>query len=292
MTSDGSYERSAGDHPRAEIMIGDSRDQLLTLPSKSIDSVVTSPPYFWLRDYGHEQQIGHEATLDDYIKQIANVFDEVRRVLTDDGVTWLNLGDSYYSGNGQPTGRDPRSSSRSFSRSKFRALDQPGWNLPKKSLCGVPWRVALELQRRGWTLRADVIWHRRSAFAEPSVTDRPARQHEYIFLLSKSRRYWFDRSALGQESVWEVPHERGVREHSAAFPIALATRCIRAGCKPSGVVLDPFLGSGSTAIAALQEGKSCIGIELNPEFASAARERIQAQVGLFGQVVQKAEKSS
>lgn len=250
-------------------MHGDCRTILPTLDADFVNCVVTSPPYFWARDYGVDGQIGHEPTLEAYVAAIAGVFDMVHRVLREDWVLWLNLGDSYYSGNGQPKGSDPRSPSRNFMRQKLRPLDVSGWSIPKKSLLGVPWLVAHELQRRGWTLRAEVIWCRETAFAEPSVKDRPHRQHETIFLLSKARWYWFDRSTLPEESVWHIPHSRG-SGHSAAFPLELAERCIRAGCPVGGMVLDPFGGSGTTGRAAVGLGREATLIELNPEFLEAA----------------------
>lgn len=266
------------------IIQGDCRDVLKTLPSESVHCCVTSPPYFWLRDYDHPNQIGHEDTVASFVDVIGVVFDEVRRVLRDDGVLWLNLGDSYYSGNGQPMGSDPRSSSRNFSRTKLRPLDVSGWDIPKKSLCGVPWRVAFELQRRQWTLRSDVIWCRDTALAEPSVKDRPGRQHEYVFLLSKSRRYWFDRDALAEESVWHIPHQRGLDGHSAAFPPALVEQCILSGCPAGGTVLDPFGGAGTTGLVADRLGRDAILIEINPEYAAMAKRRIYSDAPLFADV--------
>lgn len=262
------------------IIEGDCRTMLASLPDGSVNCCVTSPPYFWLRDYGVEDQIGHEPTLADFVEVIAGVFDEVKRVLADDGVLWLNLGDSYYSGNGQPKGRDPKSASRNFSRVKLRPLDVSGWDIPKKSLCGVPWLVAFELQRRGWTLRSDVIWCRETALAEPSVKDRPGRQHEYLFLFSKSRRYWFDRTALKEESVWHIPHQRGLDGHSAAFPVELASQCILAGCPADGTVLDPFGGSGTTGMAAINHNRDAVLIELSPTYVNVMKSRL----GLFAEV--------
>jgi DNA modification methylase len=263
------------------IINADCREALRSLPDSSVHCCVTSPPYFWLRDYEHPDQIGHEDSLDEFTRVIADTFDEVRRVIRDDGVLWLNLGDSYYSGNGQPHGSDPRSSSRNFSRTKLRPLDVSGWDIPKKSLCGVPWRVAFELQRRQWTLRSDVVWCRETALAEPSVKDRPGRQHEYLFLLSKSRRYWFNRDALREESVWHIPHQRGLDGHSAAFPAALAEQCILSGCPEGGTVLDPFGGSGTTGLVADRHGRDAVLIEVNPKYAASARARIMNDGGMF-----------
>lgn len=266
------------------ILQGDVRDVLATLPDSAFNCCITSPPYFWLRDYGVEGQIGHEPSLHQFVAVLGNVFDQVKRILTTDGVLWLNLGDSYYSGNGQPTGSDPRSSSRNFSRTKLRPLDQSGWDIPKKSLCGVPWLVAFELQRRGWTLRSDVIWCRETALAEPSVKDRPGRQHEYLFLFAKSRRYWFDRTALLEESVWHIPHQRGLDGHSAAFPTQLVEQCIKAGCPAGGHVLDAFGGAGTTGLVADRLGRDATLIELNPEYIEIARRRIEGDAPLFTEV--------
>ncbi len=268
------------------IIIGDVREKLAELPADYFDCVVTSPPYFWLRDYGIDGQIGHEPDVDSFITVLGDCFDGVRRVLKKTGVLWLNLGDSYYSGNGQPKGQDPKSSSRNFSRRMLRPLDVSGWNVPKKSLLGIPWLVALELQRRGWTLRSDVIWCRPTALSEPSVSDRPGRQHEYLFLLSKSRRYFFNKAGTPEASVWHIAHERNVKGHNAAFPEELVERCILTGCPVGGTVLDPFGGAGTTALVADRLGRDCTLIELNPDYAEMARRRIEDDGPLFAEVAQ------
>jgi site-specific DNA-methyltransferase (adenine-specific) len=259
---------------------GDCIETMRAMPDGIVQTCVTSPPYFWQRDYGVDGQIGHEDTPAAFVAKMVEVFAEVKRLLRDDGTLWLNLGDSYYSGNGQPTGSDPRSPSRDWMRTKRRPLDTPGMGIPKKSLLGLPWQVALALQADGWTVRADIIWCRETAFAEPSVTDRPHRQHEHIFLLSKGRRYVFDRSALPEESVWHIPHARGVQGHSAAFPAELPRRCILAGSPAGGVVLDPFFGSGTTGQVAQEHGRQWIGCELNPAYVTVQAERT-AQMGLM-----------
>lgn len=265
-----------------DILVGDCRQHLADLPAGSVQCCVTSPPYFWARDYAHVDQIGHEESLPAYVETLGDVFDEVKRIISDDGVLWLNLGDSYYSGNGQPCGSDPRSSSRNFMREKLRPLDVSGWDIPKKSLCGVPWLVAFELQKRGWTLRSDTIWNRQTALSEPSVRDRPHRQHEYLFLLSKSRRYFFNRAGLNcEESVWTIPHERGMRGHNAAFPRALASRCIMSGSRAGDMILDPFGGSGTTAVVSSELGRNATICELNPAYAALAEQRIRDDGGMF-----------
>lgn len=266
------------------VIVGDCREALRSLPDESVNCVVTSPPYFNQRDYGVAGQSGHEETPELFVAALVEVFAEVRRALCEDGTVWLNLGDSVYSGNGQPCGSDPRSPNRNWMRRVKRWLDTPGMGPPKKSLLGMPWRVAHALQADGWVIRQEIVWVRGSAFSEPSVTDRPYRQHETIFLASKSRRYWFNRSALPEESVWHIEPERGVRAHVAPFPVELAARCIGAGCPPDGMVLDPFIGSGTTAIAAHRLGRSCIGIELNPAYAEIARNRIHRDAPLFAEL--------
>jgi DNA modification methylase len=261
-----------------EIYFGDCREGLSRMAAAGVkvQTCVTSPPYFWQRDYGIDGQMGQEETVQQFIGALVETFRAVRDVLADDATLWLNLGDSYYSGNGQPRGSDPRSKSRNWMRTKVRPLDVPGMGVPKKSLLGLPWQVALALQADGWTVRADIIWCRETAFPEPSVKDRPHRQHEYIFLLSKSRWYHFDRSALPEESVWHISHERGRKGHSAAFPEELVRRCILAGSRPGDVVLDPFMGSGTTAAVALSTGRQFIGCELNPAYKPLQDERFTA----------------
>ena len=263
------------DNDNVRVLVGDCVEMMRGLPDQSVHTCVTSPPYYWQRDYGIDGQIGHEDTPEEFVARLVDVFREVRRVLRDDGTLWLNLGDSYYSGKGQPKGSDPRSPSRDWIRKKARPLDMAGLGYPKKSLLGMPWRVALAMQADGWTVRQEIVWCRETAFPEPSVKDRPHRQHETIFLMSRARWYHFDRSALPEESVWHIPHERALRGHSAAFPTELARRCILAGAPVGGTVLDPFGGSGTTAGVALKHGRKAILCELNPDYAAMTPARIE-----------------
>lgn len=263
------------------IITGDSRTALAEIEAGSVQCCVTSPPYFWLRDYGVDSQIGHEPDVNGFVNVLGDVFDAVKRALADDGVLWLNLGDSYYSGNGQPHGKDPKSSSRNFRRQKLSPLDVGGMGLPKKSLLGIPWLVAHELQRRGWTLRSEVIWCRPTALYEPSVKDRPGQQHEHVFLFSKARWYSFNRAMLPEQSVWHIPHERNVKGHNAAFPEELARRCIVSGSAAGDTILDPFGGSGTTGLVAQREGRKAILVELNPEYVTTATRRIDADAPLL-----------
>jgi len=246
----------------------DSLTGLKSLPSNTFNVAVTSPPYYWVRDYGIDGQIGHEDSVAEYVARLVEIFAEVRRVLHPEGVFYLNIGDTYYSGNGQPHGSDPRSPSRNFMRKKMRAVDKSGWDIPKKSLIGIPWRVAFAMQDDGWTLRSDIIWNRCNAFTEATALDRPYRQHEHIFLFSKSRFYSFDRSELQQEDVWDIAIERNKRiDHNAAFPSELVKRCILTGSPEGGHILDPFLGSGTTAAVALDLNRNCVGIDLSSQYS-------------------------
>lgn len=252
---------------RAALLHGHSLKVLKTLPSNVFNVAVTSPPYFWARDYGYDGQIGHEDELEQFVNSLADIFDEVKRTLHPEGVFFLNIGDTYYSGNGQPHGSDPRSPSRQFMRKKLRAVDRSGWDLPKKSMIGVPWKLVFEMQKRGWTLRSDIIWNRCNAFVEPTARDRPHRQYEHVFMFTKGRFYSFDRSALPEEDVWNIPIERNVRiNHNAAFPSELVKRCVETASPPGGKVLDPFAGSGTTLDVAMKLGRHAVGIDMSSDY--------------------------
>jgi DNA modification methylase len=293
------------------IAIGDALTNLKRLPDNVIDCVVTSPPYFGLRDYGIAGQIGLEETPAQYIKKLVMVFREVRRVLKDSGTLWLNLGDTYSSGSSSPLPIHALGSNAGVARNLIE-------NLKPKQLLMIPARVALALQADGWWLRSDVIWHKPNGMPE-SVTDRPTRSHEHIFLLTQSEHYFYDADAIREPHTtgkrrdkWEGrvydskgdptgdnrengntrayimhPHGRNKRDvwtiattpfteaHFATFPMALAETCIEAGCPPGGIVLDPFGGAGTTALAAKKLGRSYILIELSMRYAGIAQRRIQ-----------------
>lgn len=294
----------------ARILIGDCREVLRTLPDESVHCVVTSPPYFGLRDYGMDGQLGQEPTPAEFVAVMVEVFREVRRVLRADGTLWLNLGDTF-------------------------AKD--------KNLIGVPWRVAFALQADGWCLRQDIIWAKPNPMPE-SVTDRCTKAHEYLFMLTKSERYHYDAEAIaepaiyvgvtGQDangfknpkrfdgkiaasakqdghgrrhagfnnrwdeaaergeckttrnkrSVWEVATAPFSEAHFATFPPALIEPCIKAGCPVGGTVMDPFGGAGTTGLVADRLQRSAILIELNPEYAAMAERRIRGDAPLFTQV--------
>jgi DNA modification methylase len=289
-----------------KIEFGDCRDLMQRWATDGIKAqmCVTSPPYFGLRDYGHNGQIGLEKTPEQYIAAMVEVFCRVRDVLADDGTLWLNIGDSWGSGKNYP-------------------------GIKQKDLVGIPWMLAFALRNDGWYLRQDIIWHKPNPMNE-SVNDRCTKAHEYIFLLSKREQYFYNREAI-RESVkpttngkagvrrsgnsktrirdhWGVPHEpinvtveydeiKGANKrsvwsvptrpyngaHFATFPLALIEPCILAGSRAGDVVLDPFMGSGTTAQAALKHGRKYLGCELNHDYARLQQARIEAEKTLFSQ---------
>lgn len=251
---------------------------LKSLPSDVFNVAVTSPPYFWIRDYGYDNQLGHEESVEAYVEALMGVFDEVKRTLHPEGVFFLNIGDTYYSGNGQPHGSDPKCSSRNFLRTKVRPVDVSGWDIPKKSMIGIPWKVAFEMQQRGWTLRSSIIWNRCNAFVEPTARDRPYRQYEFVFMFSKSRFYSFDRSKLVEEDVWNIPIERNRRaKHNAAFPSELVRRCVEAASPPNGHVLDPFVGSGTSVLTSMANHRNVVGIDMSDDYIDYVQGAIEGE---------------
>jgi len=304
------------------VIEGDCLEVLRGLKAESVQCCVTSPPYFGLRDYGHAGQIGLEPTPAEYVAKLVAVFREVRRVLRDDGTLWLNLGDSYAAGK---AGRTDYGTGDSTSTLGPRRDGLPGGTRPgnvvarsapdgfkPKDLLGIPWRVAFALQEDGWYLRQDIIWHKPNPMPE-SVRDRCTKAHEYLFLLSKSPRYFYDAAAIAEcalqpngtpafvaqhkqaalganqtgtlgtnagpatrnrRSVWTVCPQPFAEAHFATFPPELIRPCVRAGCPESGVVLDPFGGAGTTGLVAAQEWRRALLVELNPDYAAMARRRI------------------
>jgi DNA modification methylase len=250
-----------------EVIRGDTRSVLSGLAADSFDCVVTSPPYYWQRDYQVKGQFGMEATIDAYVENIASAMDEVRRVLDKNGLLFMNLGDTYYSGKGEPKGVDRKNGARRFG---LRAVDASGLGVPRKTAIGIPWRVALEMITRGWTLRSPIVWSRPGSIPEWTSHDRPWRTHEMIFMFSKSPRYFFDRKRMkkGEEDIWVIKsrpkNSKGV--HSAAFPDELVERCLSVGCIEGGRVLDPFAGVGTVLRVALFTGRQATGIDLSEKF--------------------------
>lgn len=262
------------------IVHGDARHVLQNLPEASVQCCVTSPPYWGLRDYGHESQIGAESTVPAYVASLVGVMREVRRVLREDGTLWLNLGDCYTSGGRRSRGPDPRNRARAM---RYRAPTPEG--LKPKDLVGVPWRVAFALQADGWYLRSEIIWHKPNCQPE-SVRDRPVLAHETLFLLSKSKRYYYDKVAVRQptkdgrqernlRSVWEFNAVACPGAPYSAFPRQLVHLCILAGSPLGGLVLDPFFGSGTVGAGCILYGRRCVGIELKQERVLFARQRLE-----------------
>ena len=262
-----------------KIIQGDSRRALAQIPDNTFQCCITSPPYWGLRDYGIDGQIGAEFDPSAYIKDLVGIFREVRRTLTDSGTLWLNIGDSYTSGNRKWRDADKKNPARAMA---YRAPTPEG--LKPKDLVGVPWRLALALQEDGWFLRSDIIWNKPNCQPE-SVKDRPTRSHEYIFLMSKSKMYYYDCEAIKEPSlnggdpknrrtVWDINTNGFHGAHFAVFPPELVRLCMRAGSKPGSSVLDPFFGSGTVGVVSMEEGRECFGIELNPEYVKIAVDRI------------------
>lgn len=309
-----------------KILQGDALSTLKTLPSESIDCIITSPPYWGLRDYGMEGQIGLEKTPQSFVKSLTEVFEECRRVLKKDGTFWLNIGDSYCSfrdSKSEPDSlRGPSAGTKVPLSNNRNPSNLRSAGLKHKDLAGVPWRLAFALQEAGWYLRADIIWHKPNPMPE-SVTDRPTKAHEYIFLLTKSEKYFYDGEAIkeksvytdaraglgniryqgkrtegeylspglrqkanGQQafvkvtedrnkrSVWSVTTKPFTDAHFATFPEDLIEPMVLAGCRRGGVILDPFMGAGTTAVVAKKLGRQYLGLELNPAYIKIAEDRI------------------
>jgi site-specific DNA-methyltransferase (cytosine-N4-specific) len=311
------------------ILQGDVNAMLATLPDGAAQTCVTSPPYYGLRAYLPDDhplksfEIGGEATLQEYVAKLVNVFRGVRRVLRDDGSVWLNLGDSYAGGGGGDYGNGLNI--RNGMSNPSHLADAKRLGVAPKNLLGIPWRVAFALQDDGWYLRSDIIWAKNNPMPE-SVTDRPTKSHEYVFLLSKQERYFYDADAIrepvklqtgegvrfdvqnqanqsrirykemreekvfdtikgaNRRSVWTIATKPYAAAHFATFPPELPRRCILAGTKAGDTVLDPFCGAGTTGLVASQLGRDFIGIELNPDYIAMSKERIRADAPLFAGV--------
>jgi DNA modification methylase len=322
--------------PINEIYNIDCIKGLKMLDDNSIDCCVTSPPYYNMRDYGIEGQIGLESTPQEYVKKLVKIFEEVRRVLSPEGTLWLNIGDCY-AGSCGPGSAVDRKAKKGAEPIKNYSRNGAIGNIKPKDMIGIPWMLAFALRDCGWYLRQDIIWYKRNCMPE-SVKDRCTKAHEYIFLLTKSRKYYFDNEAIleaatgydgrkdtrakgsekykentinakggerwrfknlmydgqrpnsmhikrlhGEEylfpvrnkrSVWDVPTKPLKEAHFAPFPENLITPCVLAGCPPSGIVLDPFMGSGTTALVAMKNGRNFIGFELNKKYVDIARKRL------------------
>ena len=314
-----------------KIICGDALETLKNFPNESINCCITSPPYYGLRDYHKKGQIGREATVEEYLNRLVEVFREVRRVLKKDGTCFLVLGDSYAGTSSKKEQRDPKYPKGRNGQNS--SITQKMLGYKSKDLMGIPWRLALALREDGWYLRSDIIWHKENAMPE-ACRDRPTRSYEHVFLLSKSSRYYYDYEQMsepmkgvskkryargrsednkylkidagisvqkinearkyGQYKGDNIPQFRNKRDiwtintvsfrgnHYAAFPPKLAEICMLAGCPKDGVVLDPFIGSGTVGFVSLLHNRKYIGIELNEEYVNLARKRIKTEVKKLG----------
>ncbi|MFN0316084.1 MAG: DNA-methyltransferase [Burkholderiales bacterium] len=262
-----------------QIVSGDVREKLSTLPGETFDCCITSPPYWGMRDYGYEGQIGAETSVDDYITSLVLCFRGVRRVLKQNGTLWLNVANTYTSGGRGWRDKDAKNQGRAMS---YRPDTPKG--LKPKDLIGVAWMLAMALQRDGWFLRSDIIWYKPNCQPE-SVKDRVTVSHEYLFMLSKSENYYFDQEAIkeptidgkgrkNKRTVWPVNTEPCREAHFAVFPRDLVRPCILSGSPAGGLVLDPFFGSGTVGIVAIETGRRCVGIEIKPDYVGIAKQRL------------------
>jgi DNA modification methylase len=301
---------------RYEIREGDAASVLATLPEGIAQTCVTSPPYFGLRDYGVEGQIGLEPSPDEYVARLVEVFRQVRRVLKPDGTLWLNLGDSYAGSWGARGRGDNTNAPRPELELKY-GTDAPNrygfgpWGVKPKDLMGMPWRVAFALQADGWWLRSAIVWHKPNPMPE-SVTDRPTSSYEMVFLLAKSERYYYDAEAIAEpaecdrmrgpalhpdtvstngngglsrrplsdtrnaRNVWSIATQPFSEAHFAVMPPDLARKCVLAGSRENDLVLDPFNGAATTGVAALETFRRYLGVELNPEYIAISERRLEA----------------
>ena len=337
------------------IHTGDCIEVMKTMAEQSVQCCVTSPPYFGLRDYGNDGQIGLEETPEAFVAKLVEVFREVKRVLADDGTLWLNLGDSYFNTRPGSGGKCVlEGAGKNMTESRYTNIIRDNGSAKPKDLLGIPWRVAFALQQDGWYLRQDIIWSKPNPMPE-SVTDRCTKAHEYIFLLSKKPKYFYDAEAIKEQStdeslarllrgvsdnhkntngapgqtphslakprknirkeydssmggggssfkghsgykkadgslicdgtrnklsVWEVTTKPYSGAHFATFPPDLIKPCILAGCPTGGTVLDPFGGSGTTGMVALELGRKAELIELNPDYVEIIKGRTNVTPGL------------
>ncbi len=260
------------------VLQGDARQVIHSIPEESVQCVVTSPPYWGVRDYGVENQIGAEADLMEYVENLVDVFRGIRRVLSADGTFWLNIGNTYSSGGRKWRDADEKNKGRAMA---YRPPTPEG--LKKKDLIGVAWLLALACQRDGWYLRNDIIWYKPNCQPE-SVKDRLTVAHEYMFLFSKSEKYYFDQDSIKQQTingnglknrrtVWSINTEPCADAHFAVFPRELIRPCIQAGSRPNDIILDPFYGAGTTGMVSKELGRRCVGIELNPSYIDISEKR-------------------
>ena len=274
------------------IIMGDCLKSISKIDQGSIQSVITSPPYWGLRNYDNENQLGQEDTPEEFVSKLVDIFSEIKKVLKDDGTVWVNIGDTYFGAKGGHFDSDNSITTDNTGieyRMKRQAPPKHEY-LKVKDLAGVPWMFAVAMQKRGWYLRQDIIWHKPVPMPE-AVNDRLQKSHEHIFLFSKKKNYYFNTEAIGvdrkegegwvrRHDVWDIPTSHFQGAHFAVFPEKLPELCIKASTKENDIVLDPFMGSGTTAYVAQRLSRRWVGIELNPEYVKIINKRT-AQQELF-----------
>ena len=262
------------------VLTGDCRSVLRDVSESSVQCCVTSPPYWGLRDYGNDAEIGSEGSPVEYIENLVSVFREVRRVLRSDGLLWLNIGDGYARNGG--TGSHGPNAMVGNTRKLIQHRNckvPPVWGLKALDMMGIPWRVAFALQEDGWFLRSHITWIKKSAMPE-SVKNRPTRATEDIFMFSTSPKYFYDPNAVRQETdanlrnYWIMGPDPNKAGHPAAFPRELARRCILLGSRPGDTILDPFGGCGTTGIVSELLGRDSILVELSRKWSKVIERRI------------------
>jgi len=276
------------DNGIVQLHLGNAIDVIENFQQESVQTVITSPPYFGLRDYGNSLQIGLEDSPEKYVQKLVDVFSKVKKILKSSGTLWINIGDSYYNyrpGKGQSLQKQSYTKSLQDLPQKYnprRGNKLEG--LKDKDLIGMPWRLAFALQKDGWFLRSDIIWHKPNPMPE-SVQDRPTKSHEYIFLFSKSQDYFYDNESIkeigvmselkNKQTVWKIKAQSFLENHFATYPEELIKPCVLAGTAPNDTVLDPFVGSGTTCVVSQKLNRKSIGIDLNKEYLNIARKRVE-----------------
>jgi len=267
------------------ILLGDCLSKIDEIESDSVQTVVTSPPYWGLRNYDNDDQLGQESSPEKFVFNLVNLFTKINRVLKDDGTVWVNIGDTFFGAKGGHCDKNSISTPVAGRQYRQKRVAPPKHAYLKDGdLSGVPWMFAVEMQKQGWYLKQDIIWHKPNPMPE-AVNNRCVKSHEYIFLFTKKKQYYFNAEAIKikdvrRGSVWTINTASLKEAHFAVFPNEIPVMCIKAGSREGDIVLDPFLGSGTTALVAQELGRKWIGIELNPEYIEIIKRRT-AQTQLF-----------
>ena len=265
---------------------GNSLSKISEVSSNTIQTVITSPPYWGLRNYDNDEQLGQESSPEKFVENLTKLFSKIKRVLKEDGTVWVNIGDTFFGPKGghyESKNSITNSNTGGEYRQKRKAPPKHSY-LKVGDLSGVPWMFPISMQKDGWYLKQDIIWHKPNPMPE-AVDNRCVKSHEYIFLFTKSKQYYFDANAIKirdvrRGSVWSFNTASLKEAHFAVFPEDLPALCIKAGSKEGDIVFDPFMGSGTTALIAQKLGRKWVGIELNPKYIEIIKRRT-AQAELF-----------